>query len=155
MRTTAKFNAKRSKWIAFSTFRRVREELTLISRFCETYGHKLSQQTCLAALKYANSAPHKFFAIPFRKALFPTRTPDEVDVCRSSRADGRSAPTETYGLQRRQRVVVTRQQHQTLHEVCGSRWTDIAETLDVSDRTLRWRRREFRMRVEEWEFSSL
>ena len=78
---------------------------------------------------------------------------DEVDVSR--RADRRSAVTERYGLQGRPRVVVTEQQLQTLHEVCGFRWNDIAETLGVSNRTLKRRRHEFGMRVEERESSPL
>ena len=51
--------------------------------------------------------------------------------------------------------MVTQQQLQTLHEVCGFRWNDIAETLGVSDRTLRRRRHEFGMRVDGREFSLL
>ena len=39
--------------------------------------------------------------------------------------------------------------------MCGFRWNDIAETLGVSDRTLRRRRHEFGMRVEGREFSLL
>ena len=100
---------------------------------------------------HANSSPHTFFAIPFRKALFFLE--DEVDVSR--RGHRRSAPTERYGLQGRPRVVVTQQQLQTLHELCGFRWNDIAETLGVSDRTLQRRRHEYGMRVEGREFSSL
>ena len=123
---------------------------TLISRFCESYGHELSQQTCLADLTLILRRT-SFLRSQFERHCFLLE--DEVEVSR--RADRRSAPTERYGLQGRPRVVVTQQQLQTLHGVCGFRWNDIAETLGVSDRTLRRRRHEFGMRVEGREFSLL
>ena len=125
--------------------------LTLISRFCETlHGHELSQQTCLADLTLILRRT-SFLRSHFERHCFLLE--DEVDVSR--REHRRSAPTEHYGLQGRPRVVVTQQQLQTLHELCGFRWNDVAETLGVSDRTLQRRRHEYGMRVEGREFSSL
>ena len=123
---------------------------TLISRFCESYDHELSQQTCLADLTLILRRT-SFLRSQFERHCFLLE--DEVEVSR--RADRRSAPTERYGLQGRPRLVVTQQPLQTLHGVCGFRWNDIAETLGVSDRTLRRRRHEFGMRVEGREFSLL
>ena len=113
-------------------------------------GHELSQQTCLADLTLILRRT-SFLRSNFERHCFLLEY--EVDVSR--RADRRSAPTERYGLQGRPRVVVTQQQLQTLQKVCGFRWNDIAETLGVSDRTLRRRRHEFGMRVEGREFSLL
>ena len=113
-------------------------------------GHELSQQTCLADLTLILRRT-SFLRSNFERHCFLLEY--EVDVSR--RADRRSAPTERYDLQGRPRVVATQQQLQTLQKVCGFRWNDIAETLGVSDRTLRRRRHEFGMRVEGREFSLL
>ena len=111
-------------------------------------GHELSQQTCLADLTLILRRT-SFLRSHFERHCFLL----EDDVSR--REHRRSAPTEHYGLQGRPRVVVTQQQLQTLHELCGFRWNDVAETLGVSDRTLQRRRHENGMRVEGREFSSL
>ena len=100
---------------------------------------------------HTNSSLHKFLQSHFERHCFLLK--DEVDI--SQRAYRRSALTESYGLQGRPRIIVTQQQLQTLHEVCGFCWNDIAETLGVSDRTLRRRLHEYGMRVEGREFSSL
>ena len=151
MRTTAKFNPyDRSEFLFRHLDEYERTLSTLISRCCETYSHNLLQQTCLADLALILCCS-SFLPSHFERHCFLLE--NEVDVSR--RADRRSAPVESYGLQGRPRVVVTQQQLQTLHEVCGFHWNDIAETLGVSDRTLRWRWHEFGMSVEGREFSSL
>ena len=140
----------RSEFLSWRLDEYERTLSTLISRFCETYGHELSQQKCPVHLT-ANCSPHKVFAIPFRKVLFPPRRWGR----RYSESTQKKCPAESYGLQGRPRVVVTQRQLQTLHELCGFRWNDIAETLGVSDRTLRGRRHECGMRVEGKNCSSL
>ena len=64
---------------------------TLISRFCETYGHELSQQTCLADVTLILRRT-SFLRSHVERHCFLLE--DEVDVSR--RADRRSAPTERY-----------------------------------------------------------
>ena len=56
---------------------------------------------------------------------------------------------ENSGLNGRPRFRVSHEQLQALHGDCGMRWSDIARTLGVSERTVRRRRHEFGMPVEE------
>ena len=141
-----------------------------MSRFCDTYGHELSQQTCLADLMLILRRT-SFLRSHFERHCFLLE--DEVDVSR--RADRRSGvlitnvrsvisigliltlkcPDRKVWLTRTTKGRCNSATASTLHEVCGFRWNDIVESLGVSDRTLRRRRHEFGMRVEGREFSLL
>ena len=55
----------------------------------------------------------------------------------------------------RPRMLVTREQLETLHEQCHLRWSDIARSFGMSERTIRRRRHQFGMPVEGREFSTI
>ena len=120
---------------------------TLISRFGESFGHLQSQQNCLANLSHLLRRT-SFLRAHFERHCFLQTDEEEIQ-------EPSTAQVESHDLPGRPRFAVSREQLEALHRDCGFRWSDIARTLGLSDRTLRRRRHEFGMRVEGREFSAI
>jgi hypothetical protein len=119
-----------------------------VSRFTESYGHLESQRSCLLNLSYILDRTLSLRS-HFERECFLQDDVDENGMLNVN------ISVENSGLNGRPRFRVSHEQLQALHGDCGMRWSDIARTLGVSERTVRRRRHEFGMPVEGREFSNI
>ena len=121
----------------------------IVSRFTESYGHLESQRSCLANLSYILDRTLSLRS-HFERECFLQDDIDENGMLNANTS------AENSGLRGRPRFCISQEQLEALHDrSCGMRWSDIARTLGVSERTVRRRRHQFGMPVEGREFSDI
>ena len=121
----------------------------IVSRFTESYGHLESQQSCLANLSYILDRMLSLRS-HFERECFLQDDIDENGMLNANTS------AENSGLRGRPRFCISQEQLEALHDrSCGMRWSDIARTLGVSERTVHRRRHQFGMPVGGREFSDI
>ncbi len=123
----------------------------LISRFSESYGHLSSQKPCLRNLYFLFVQMLSYLAQFQRASSLQEDTENNFDFPDL----GPGLAVENTNDPGRPRMLVTREQLETLYEQCHLHWSDIAHSLGISERTIRRRRHQFGMPVEGREFSTI
>ena len=107
----------------------------IVSRFTDTYGHIPSRQSCLENLRHILCRTVSLQLRFEHDCYLDDDLEDDLFQNAGVPAMHRESVSDLH-MPGRPRIPVNWEQLQALHGNCGLRWSDIARTLNISERTL-------------------